>query len=174
MLVIYLIVLRLIHVVASLFWAGGSAIFFLFVEPTAKKLAPMGMDFVEHMITKQRFSIFMVVNSSLTVLSGALLFWQDASGQWLTWMGTGPGLGFTLGSIAGVVVYLIGMFGVNPRAIKLSQIGAEVKASGGPPTAEQGALLQKISKEMSTLSLVDFALVIVSLALMGTARYWLF
>lgn len=171
---VYLIILRLIHVVASLGWAGGSAIFFLFVEPTAKALAPTGMQFVEYMVTKQRFSIFMVISSTLTVLSGALLFWQDASGQWLTWMQTGPGLGFTLGSVAGVAVYFIGLLGVNPRAIKLSKIGAEVQASGGPPTPAQGAALQKLSKEMSTLSLVDFVLVVLSLALMGTARYWLF
>lgn len=174
MFIAYLIVLRLIHVVASLCWAGGSIITFLFLEPTAKKLAPMGMDFIEHMVTKGRFSIFMVVNSSLTVLSGALLFWQDASGQWLEWMRTGPGLGFTLGSLAGVVVYFIGLFGVNPRAIKLSKLGAEIKVAGGPPTTAQGAMLQKLSKEMSAFGLADFVLVVVSLALMGTARYWLF
>ena len=171
---VYLLVLRFVHVVSSLCWAGGSFIIFLFVEPTAKALAPTGMQFLEYMVTKRRFSIFMVVNSSLTVLSGALLFWQDASGQWLAWMQTGPGLGFTLGSIAGVVVYFIGMFGVNPRAIRLSKLSAEIQASGKPPTPAQGAELQKLDREMATFNKADFVLVALSLALMGTARYWLF
>lgn len=174
MLVFYLIVLRFVHVVASVCWAGGAFVFFLFVEPTAKKLAPTGMQFVQHMVTKRRFSIFMVISSTLTVLSGALLLWQDASGQWLSWMQTGPGLGFTLGSVVGVAVYLIGMFGINPRAVKLAKIGDEIQAAGGPPTPAQGAELQKLDSEMSTLSLVDFVLVALSLALMATARYWLF
>ena len=172
---IYLInLLRLIHVVASVGWAGGAAIFFLFVEPTAKSLAPMGLQFVQHMTVKRRFSIFMVVNSTLTVLSGALLLWQDASGQWLAWVQTGPGLGFALGSLAGVVVYFVGLLGINPRAIRMSKLGAEIQAAGGPPTPQQGAELQKLDKEMSALGLVDFVLVIVSLGLMATARYWLF
>ena len=174
MLIFYLIVLRFVHVVASVCWAGGSFIFFLFVEPTAKKLAPTGMQFVQHMVTKRRFSIFMVISSTSTVLSGALLLWQDASGQWLAWIQTGSGLGFTLGSIVGIVVYFIGMFGVNPRAIRLSKIGDEIQASGGPPTPAQGAELQKLDREMSILNALDFVLVALSLALMATARYWVF
>ncbi|HZD57583.1 MAG TPA: hypothetical protein VE136_12700 [Anaerolineales bacterium] len=169
-----LLVLRFIHIVASVCWAGGGFIFFLFVEPTAKALAPTGMQFVDHMVTKRRFSIFMVVSSTLTVLSGAVLIWQYASGNWLSYVKTGPGLGFALGSMVGVAVYLVGMFGVNPRAIRLSKIGQEIQAAGGPPTPAQGAELQKLDREMSTLGLVDFLLVALALGLMASARYWVF
>jgi uncharacterized membrane protein len=170
----YLLVLRLIHVVASVCWAGGAFIYFLFITPTAKALAPSGMQFVQYMVTKRRFSIFMVVSSTLTVLSGALLIWQYASGNWLGYVNTGPGLGFTLGSIAGVVVYIIGMAGINPRAVKIAKIGGEIQAAGGPPTPEQSAQLQKLDRELSALDLADFVLVALSLALMATARYWVF
>jgi uncharacterized membrane protein len=173
MLIPYLLVLRLFHVLASVCWAGGAAIFFLFVEPTAKALAPEGMQFVQYMVTKRRFSIFMVISSTLTVLSGALLIWQQATGHWLGYVQSGPGLGFTLGSIAGAAVYLIGLLGVNPRAIKIAKIGQDIQASGGPPTPAQGAELQKLDRQMSALGLADFILVAVSLALMATARYWL-
>jgi uncharacterized membrane protein len=161
---IYLLVLRFIHIVASVCWAGGGFIFFLFIEPTAKALAPTGMQFVDYMVTKRRFSIFMVVSSTLTALTGTLLLWRYASGAWLGYMSTGPGL----------VVYFIGMFGVNPRALKLSKLGHEIQAAGGPPTPEQGALLHKLDREMSALSLADFILVAVSLGLMASARYWVF
>lgn len=173
MLTFYLIA-RFVHIVASVCWAGGSFIFFLFVEPTAKAMQPMGMQFVQHMTAKRRFNLFMVIASTLTVLSGALLLWQDASGQWLAWLQTGPGLGFTLGSLAGIVVYLVGMLGVKPRAARLAQIGEAIHKAGGPPTPEQAAELQKLDKEMSTYSRIDFILVAVSLALMASARYWLF
>jgi uncharacterized membrane protein len=171
---VYLIILRFVHIVASVCWAGGGFIFFLFVEPTAKSLAPSGMQFVQHMVTKRRFSIFMVISSTLTVLSGALLIWQRANGRWLDYIQTGPGFIFTIGSIAGIVVYFIGMFGVNPRAVKLGKIGAEIQAAGGPPTPEQGALMHKLDKEMSVLSLADFLLVALSLGLMASARFWVF
>jgi uncharacterized membrane protein len=167
-----LLVLRFIHIVASVCWAGGGFIFFLFVEPTAKALAPTGMQFVDHMVTKRRFSIFMVVSSTLTVLTGAVLIWQYASGNWLSYVKTGPGLGFALGSMVGVAVYLVGMLGVNPRAIRLSKIGQEIQAAGGPPTPAQGAEMQKLDREMSVLGLADFLLVALALGLMATARFW--
>ena len=169
-----LLVLRFIHIVASVCWAGGGFIFFLFVEPTAKALAPTGMQFVDHMVTKRRFSIFMVVSSTLTVLTGAVLIWQYASGNWLSYVKTGPGLGFALGSMVGVAVYLVGMLGVNPRAIRLSKIGQEIQAAGGPPTPAQGAEMHKLDREMSALGLADFLLVALSLGLMATARFWVF
>ena len=174
MFVTYLIILRLVHVIASVCWAGGGFIFFLFIEPTAKALAPTGMQFVEYMVTKRRFSIFMVISSTLTLLSGALLLWQYASGRWLDYVSTGPGLGFTLGSVVGMIVYFIGMLGVNPRAVKMAKISQEIQTAGGPPTPEQGAILHKLDREMSTLNVADFALVALSLVLMATARYWMF
>lgn len=170
----YLLVLRLVHIVSSVCWVGGAFIFFLFIEPTAKALAPTGMEFVKYMVTKRRFSIFMVISSSLTVLSGALLIWRLTGGHWSEYISTGPGLGFTLGSIVGIVVYLVGMFGVNPRAVRMAKLGEEIQAAGGPPTPAQSAEMQKLDKEMSVLGLVDFVLVALSLALMATARYWLF
>ena len=171
---IYLLVLRFIHIITSFSWAGGGFIFFLFVEPTAKALAPAGMHFVQHMVKKGRFSIFMVVSSTLTILSGALLILYRASGHWLDYVKTGPGLGFTLGSIVGITVYFVGLLGVNPRAVRLSVLGQEIQTEGGPPTPAQGAELHKLDKEMSALSKVDFLLVAASLALMASARLWVF
>jgi hypothetical protein len=132
------------------------------------------MQFVQFMTTKRRFAIFMVVSSTLTVLSGALLIWQVASGNWRAYVSTGPGLIFTLGSIVGILVYFVGMFGVNPRAIKLAKLGEEIQAAGGPPTPAQGAQLHKLDREMSFFSRLDFILVALSLVLMASARYWVF
>ena len=170
----YLILLRFAHVISSFLWAGGGFIFFLFIEPTAKALAPSGMQFVQYMINKRRYNIFMAISSTLTVLSGALLLWQLTRGQLSSYVKTGPGLGFALGSLAGIVVYFIGMFGIKPRADRLGALGAAVQAAGGPPTPEQTAQMHNLDREMSSLSRIDFWLVALSLALMATARYWLF
>lgn len=171
---IYLIVLRLVHVVSSVCWVGGGFITFLFVGPTAKELEPEGMQFLSHMTGKRRFNMFMIINSTLTVLSGALLLWYATSGDLSSYMKTGPGLGFALGSLAGVVVYFVGMFGIGMPTGKMEKIGEEIQKSGGPPTPAQVAEMQKLDKSISFYHKVDFALVAVSLILMGTARYWLF
>ena len=174
MLMFYLIVLRFVHVIASVCWAGGGFVTFLFVSPTAKDLEPAGTQFIAHMAGKRRFNIFMVINSTLTVLSGALLLWITTGGDLVTYMKTGPGLGFFLGSLAGVVVYFVGMFGVGMPTGKLSKLGEEIQKAGVPPTPAQLAELQKLEKTISFYHKVDFALVALSLILMATARYWLF
>jgi uncharacterized membrane protein len=174
MLLLYSIVLRFFHIVASVCWAGGGFVSFLFIEPTAKDLEPAGMQFLQHMAGKRRFNMFMIINSTLTLLSGILLLLRDASGQWLTWLNTGPGLGFALGSVAGIVVYFVGMFGIGMPTGKLSQIGQAIQIAGGPPTPEQLAEMQNLDKTISFYSKVDFSLVAVSLILMATARYWFF
>lgn len=171
---LYLMVLRLVHVVGSVCWAGGSFVLFLFIEPTARALAPSGMSFIQYMAGKGRFSVFMSVSSVLTVLSGGLLFWEDASGQWWDWAGTGPGMLFTLGSVAGLVVFCVGMFWVRPRADRIAALGEEVQAGGAPPTLDQEQELQRLSQELSRLGLVDFWLLAISLFFMAIARYWLF
>ncbi len=172
--IIYLIALRFVHVVASVCWAGGGFTTYLFIEPTAKSLAPMGMQFMQHMAGKRRFNMFMVANSTLTVLSGALLLWHSTNGNLGAYMSTGPGLGFVLGSLTGVAVYFVGMFGVGMRIGKMSKIGEEIEKAGGPPTPSQAAELEKLDKEVAIYSKIDFWLVALSLVLMGTARYWLF
>lgn len=170
----YLIVLRFVHVIASVNWAGGGFVTFLFVGPTAKDLEHAGTQFIAHMAGKRRFNTFMVVNSTLTVLSGALLLWASTGGDLVSYVKTGPGIGFMLGSVAGVVVYFVGMFGVGMPTGKLSQLGEQIQKAGGPPTPAQLAELEKLDKTISFYHKVDFALVAVSLILMATARYWLF
>jgi len=174
MLVFYLIILRFVHVIASACWAGGGFVTFLFVGPTAKDLEPAGKQFMAHMAGKRRFNMFMVINSTLTVLSGALLLWASTGGDLLSYVKTGPGLGFALGSLAGVVVYFVGMFGVGMPTGKLSQLGEEIQRAGTALTPAQVAEMQKLDKTISFYHKVDFALVAVSLTLMATARYWLF
>jgi len=168
------LILRLVHVVSSVCWAGGGFVQFLFLEPTAKALGEGGMLFMQHLIARRRFNIFMVLNSTLTVLTGALLIWQRSNFRFAQYMSTGPGLGFTLGSAVGVLVYFVGMIGIAPRAAAIGKLGGEIRASGKPPSAVQAAQLTRLDREMALFSQIDFALVALSLALMATARYWIF
>ena len=170
----YLLILRLVHVVASVCWAGGGFVTFLFIEPTAKSLEGFGMQFMQHMAGKRHFNTFMVINSTLTVLSGALLLWSATNGRLGGYVSTGPGLGFALGSLVGVAVYFVGMFGVGMRIGKMTRIGEEIQKAGGPPTPAQAVALQKLDKEVAIYSRIDFWMVAVALALMATARYFLF
>jgi uncharacterized membrane protein len=171
---IYLLILRIVHIFGGIFWVGGSIMHVAFIEPSAKATAPEGHKFMQYLVGKGRFSIFMTISSALTVLSGAFLFWYASGGLKPGWITSGPGLVYTVGSVVGIVVYIFGMTLVKPRADQLGVLGHEIEAAGGPPTPAQMAQLQKLDQELSTVGRVDFVLLAIATLAMATARYWFF
>jgi hypothetical protein len=147
-------------------------IYITFIEPTVKATAA-SQKFMQHFMGRQRYALFMNITSGLTVLAGALLYWRDTGGQILAWIQTGPGLGFTLGSLVAIAVYLIGFFMIRPRAERLMALSKQIGMAGGPPTPEQAAELGTLDKEMGKIGRWDAVLLTISLVLMGTARYWI-
>lgn len=169
---ILIILLRLIHIVAGGFWAGAAVAYFLFFGPTAKGLGPAGSKFMQDLVGKHRYPVFMNVASMLTILAGLALYWFSSGGLRAAWITSGPGLGLTLGSLAGLVAFGIGFVGIRPRAERMGALGAAIAAAGGPPTPEQGAELGRLDAEIHAYERWDVTLLVVSLALMATARYW--
>ena len=112
--VVLLLVLRLVHIVAGALWAGAAIFYFFFVEPTVQGLGPARPKFMQDLVTKRRYPVFMNVTSGLTILAGLLLFWFASGGLQLSWITSGPGLGFTVGSLAALGAYGVGFFGMTP------------------------------------------------------------
>jgi uncharacterized membrane protein len=172
---IYLIILlRTIHIFSGVLWVG-SAIFYIFlVKPTVKALGPAGPTFMGYLVTKQRLPLFMNTVALLTILSGIPLFIFVSGGLRIAWITTGPGIGFTIGSLVGIGVFFLGFLMIKPRGERLSEIGKEIAMAGRPPTFEQTAELEKIDQELSQVERLDFVLLTIALFTMATARYWSF
>lgn len=172
---LYLVtVLRLVHIVAGVLWVGGAVIHTVFIEPSAKATSPESNRFMQYFMGQRRFNVFMAVSSALTVVAGGILFWNSSGGLRTQWMAAGPGLIFTIGSVAGVVVYLWGTLLIMPRGARMAKIGQLIGAAGGMPSPEQVVELQKLDREITTFARVDLVLLIASLALMASARFWYF
>jgi hypothetical protein len=169
-----LIVFRIIHIVAGTLWVGGGIFYFLFVQPTVKGLGPAGPKFMQDMVAKRRYPTFMNIVSGSTILAGLVLLWFASGRLMPSWFTSGPGLGFTIGSVAALGAYAFGFFGIRPRVERLNAVGAAVAARNGPPTPEQGTELARLDSEMHTIERWDMVLLGVSLITMATARYWNF
>ena len=168
-----IILLRILHVIAGILWAGGAIHYLLFIEPTAKATAPESQKFMGYLMTQKKWSTFMSTMALVTILAGAALYYRLGSVDW-TWVTTGPGIGFTIGALAGTLVYGVGVFMIAPRIGKLGRIAQEIQASGGTPSAEQAASLNRIQHEMERIGKLDVALMTLAMLTMATARYWSF
>ena len=167
------LVLRALHVVGGVLWAGSAIFYFLFVEPSVKGAGPAGPKVMQNLLAR-RYPLFMNVVSGLTVVAGLWLFWIVSGGLNMGWITSGPGVGFALGSVVALVVYAIGFFMLRPRADRMGHLGAAIGQAGGQPTPDQAAEMHRLNEEMASIGRIDAILLTISLLAMATARYWVF
>lgn len=165
-------ILRSVHIFSGVLWVGGAISYFFFVEPAVKGLGAARPKFMQGFIEKRRYPLYMNVVSALTIVAGALLYWNTSGGLQLAWVRTGAGLGFTFGSVVALVVYLIGFLMLRPRAERMGALGKQIGAAGGPPTAEQAAELGQLEHELRSVKRIDVILLTIALLAMAAARNW--
>jgi uncharacterized membrane protein len=172
---IYLVILlRLIHVVAGILWGGAAVYYLFFVKPSVKAIGPAGPQFMQNMVVRRKLPVFMISASLLTVLAGGILYWFSSGGFNAAWIASGPGIGFTTGSIAALVAFVFGTFGIGPTAEQIGALGGQIAASGQGPTPEQAARMQALEKRLNFAEQVDFIMLAIAMLTMATARYWTF
>ncbi len=167
---ILIILLRVLHIVAGVFWVGTAMFSVFFISPAMAATGEAGRAFMDYLMTKARLSTRMSAASGTTVLAGAILYWIDSGGFTSAWTTSGPGIGFGIGALLALVGMGVGaMVGVNGK--RLGRIAA---AANGSPSAAQLAEMKSAQASMSQASLWSTIALIASLACMATARYWLF
>jgi hypothetical protein len=168
---VYVVFLRLVHIIAGVFWVGAALLMLGFVSPTVRALGPAGGAFMQRFTKNSRYPVAMGVSSLLTTLAGLLLYWRVSSGFSAEWMQSTSGLVLSIGAVAGIVAFLIGSFIIGPTAGQIGKLGDEMAARQGPPTPEQGATMQRLQAKMERVSRFEAALMLVALVGMAAARY---
>lgn len=167
----YVIVLRILHIVAGVFWVGSAALVTFFLEPAAQTLGPAAGPFMGELSAKRKLPIAISVAGIVNVLAGLLLYWEASNGLDPDWITSGPGLGFTVGGIAAIVGLTVGVGFIRPRFARLGAIGAEVQASGGQPSQSQAAEVQRLNHVLKRLGLSVMTLLVFAVVAMAVARY---
>ncbi len=163
-----IIILRLIHVTSGVLWVGGGILFIMFLLPAVNAAGPAGGAVMQRF--GPRFGKYMGVITTLTVLSGALLYSRFFVAVGFKWIyTTGAGIGFTIGAIAGLTSYIIGERILGPTQAKIGMLGAEMAA--GQPAPEQIAKMHNLQSTLMKAFRVDVVVLAVAVAAMAVARY---
>jgi hypothetical protein len=166
--------LRILHIVAGVLWAGAAIVYVMYVKPSVQLIGPAGPVFMQAYIGRRKYPLFMQVNSTLCMLAGVILFWYASGGLSASWLASGPGIGFTIGSVAGLLSFVLGAAFIGPRGGRIGKLGAAIAAAGGPPSAAQAQEMHRLEVELARLEQVEFVLLVIALLTMATARYWYF
>jgi hypothetical protein len=165
---ILILLLRLVHIVAGVFWVGGSVLTTFFIDPAAAANGDAGQQFYGRLVRQARLSQRFAAAAGLTVLAGAWLYWIDSAGLTSDWMRSGPGLGFGLGAVLALIGFAFG-FRVGALTRRIGSLTSTIK---GTPTQGQILELDAAQRQMHRLRLIQDPLLILALACMATARYW--
>jgi hypothetical protein len=161
-----LIVLRLIHIAAGAFWAGSALMIALVILPGVRTAGPGG----ERNLPMAQISQAMSIAALLTTVAGLLLYGWISRFAW-GWIVSPLGIGLTLGSLAGLAAFLLGLLSTGPTGKKLGMLAAQIGAAGGPPKPEQAAEMGRLQAKLATSSTVSTILTTAALVLMAVARY---
>jgi uncharacterized membrane protein len=156
--------LMLVHVFFGILWAGGAIAIGLFVVPSVLEAGPGG-GAVMGGVLRRRFPTVMTVSSVLVVLSGLRLYMMRFGGAWLL---TPNGIALSLGALAGLGAFVIGVFVQRPTAERLGALGAQIAAAGAPPTPEQASELEALRTRLRKVArLTAWHLIAASLLMSG-------
>ncbi len=167
----YLIIaLRIIHILAGIFWVGGTLIMAFFIVPTIGAMEEAGQKFISYLMQNLKFSMRMSAAAGLTVLAGVILFWIDSKGFTSAWMRSGAGRGFGIGAGFAIIGFITGI--LIGRAMKsMAALGAQFN---GKPTSEQSAQMQALRKQQTLYSNITSAALLLAVIFMAAARYFTF
>ena len=167
----YMVVLRIVHILAGVFWVGAALTTLLFIQPTAREVGPAAGPFMMHLAGKKRLVDFVLSAAGLTVLAGLLMYWRVSDGLAGNWIGSAPGITLTIGALAAIAAFVLGLTIVRPTLMATLAIGREVAAGGGSPTPEQAAQLQALQRRGTAVGKAIVPLLVVAVIAMAAARY---
>jgi hypothetical protein len=169
-----MIILRLLHIVSGVLWVGSAFLFVGFIGPSAAEVGPSAGPLLHAAVKKRKVAKVITALGAITVLAGWIMWFRDMnqSGSLGDWLGSDFGLVLTIGAILATIAFFEGAIGVGRNVERLVDLGDEVAASGGPPSAQQQSQLGRIGAELEKWGKIDLVLLLLSVAAMATARYW--
>lgn len=161
--------LRLVHIFGGTFWVGASLLLNLFIQPVVQSMGPEGSRFMQRLTASTSLPLAMNISAALTTVAGFILYWQTSSFD-LNWIITREGVLFTIGSLAGILAFVLGWTLRRPVASRMASLGKEIQSAGGPPTAAQMDEMRSLQFRLRTSGVLDVILLVLATVTMSAAR----
>jgi len=168
----FMIVFRVLHIAAGVAWAGSVFLFVVLIQPSAAAIGPAAGPFMMELLGRRKLVTWLLSLGGTTVVAGLLLYWRDADGLdgLAAFASTRYGVALTIGALAAIAAFLVGLFGTRPNARRLLDLVGRA-APGGPPTAVAQEIAG-VQARLKVLARIALALIVVAVVAMATARYW--
>jgi uncharacterized membrane protein len=154
-----MIVIRVVHVVTAVFWAGAAMVMGWFITPASRRTGPAAGPFMQNLL-RTRLADWAFGSAVVAVGAGLWLLF-DRGGFGGGWQG----VALAVGAVAGGVAITIGGFIQRPTAGKIQRLGAAI--AGQTPTPEQGAEMTRLQARLAAVA--PMTALAVAVAVLGMA-----
>jgi uncharacterized membrane protein len=162
---LYVIVLRLFHIVAGVFWVGSAFFNALLLEPSVTDAGQEGAKTMGA-IVRRGLTPILTSAAGVTILAGILLYANVSEGFQLSWITSPGGLILTLGALCAIGGGVIGSQ-TGRTADKMMAVGAEIAKSGGKPTSEQGSQVAMLKLRLHNFGRINAVLLLITVMCMA-------
>lgn len=166
-----MVLLRLLHIVLGVYWAGAIIFSALYLEPSVRAVGPPGGQVMAQLVKRGHLNVMPAV-ALITMLAGIELYRRVSAGFQLEWITSTQGMTLTIGAVAAILAFIIGVFVMRASSLKVMALSkAAQQLPDGP---DRKGKLQAIEplRRRATLSLRWVAgLLALSVVTMAVARY---
>ncbi|MGH2382255.1 MAG: hypothetical protein ACRDG7_13690 [Candidatus Limnocylindria bacterium] len=166
------LILRLIHIGAGVFWVGSVFTFFLFVQPAAAAVGPDATKFTFQLLHHRRLAVVIITAAAIAVLAGTWLLVITSNGLDPDALFNESRVGFTIGGVFAIFTFAVGGLYVFPRTRIVERTIGRLLAESRPPTPDEQQLLPRTIRESRAAGWVVLAGLAVAVVCMATASYW--
>ena len=167
-----IVLLRVIHIFAAAYWAGGSFFMLRVLLPTVQEAGPDGGKFMQRLAMSGRLSKGFAIASGLTILSGLLAYFVIPTYRGNPFA-TGQGTVLTLGAIFGLLAFLHGMLITSRLTRRSGELAKQMAARQGPPDPELLKEAQSVGAKMGESAMHSFILIALAMLGMAAAQYFI-
>ena len=138
---IAMIVARILHIGGGVFWGGTLIFMSRFLIPALGDAGPAGGQ-VMGALAGRGLMRAMPAAAMITVLAGIYLFYRVSAGFDPIYMGSGPGMTYSIGGLTAVIALIVGATAVRAPMEKALTLGQSLSST---PEADRGALMNQIN-----------------------------
>jgi hypothetical protein len=170
----YMLVFRILHIMAGAAWAGSVFLFVVLIQPSAASVGPAAGPFMMELLGRRKMVAWLLSLAGTTVVAGLFLYWRVADGfaGYGDFVTSRYGAVLTLGSLAAIGAFLIGMFGTRPNVARLLELSGRAAGSEGGPPPELAQSIGRVQVRLRRLARTALGLIAIAVFAMATARYW--
>ena len=169
----YMLVFRILHILAAIAWGGTVFLLVFFLQPTAKAIGPAAGPFMRELLGVRRLTDWVLRIAGVAIVAGGFLYWHDLFGRSLgDFLGTAFGLWLTIGAVSALIAFAIGLFATAPTLNRMLAVGGQIAQAGDASPPELVAELGALQARGRALAKMNLTFVTIAAFAMSTARYW--